>query len=94
MSSEKNNIGCEAVRRPVAAEVAEFAQFLANRATALSERVNFKLESVMAADCPRPCDTERKEQQYPPLFSDMRNSFRGIEVALDSIENAISRTEL
>lgn len=95
MSSEKNNIGSVVGRRPVASEVADFAQSLANRAAALSERVNCKLESVMVASCPLPDAIEAKDsKEYPPLFSDLRNSLRGIEAALENIESAMSRTEL
>ncbi len=83
-------------RQPVSAEVAQFAQNLANRAQALAERVNGKLHSVMTSETPRACGgaIAKDSVEYPPLFSDMRNSFQGIDSALDSIEYALSRTEL
>ena len=62
--------GCSA-RQPVAVEVAQFAERLANQAQALAERVNGKLHSVMTNDCQRPCEVASKDStEYPPLFSD------------------------
>lgn len=82
-------------RKPVSAEVAGFAELLANRAQQLAERVNGKLHSVMTSETPRPCETTCKDsQEYPPLFADLRNNFQAIAVALDSIDHALSRTEL
>lgn len=82
-------------RQPVAAEVANFAERLARRAQELAERVNGKLHSVMTSECPRPCEGIGKDsQEYPPLFADLRGNFQSIASALDSIEYALSRTEL
>jgi hypothetical protein len=88
------NAECSA-RQPVAAEVVQFAERLANQAQALAERVNGKLHSVMTSDCPRPCEVTGKDSiEYPPLFSDLRGKLIAINGALESIEYAISRTEL
>ncbi len=82
-------------RQPVSAEVAQLAEYLSSRAQALAERVNVKLHSVMTSDCTRPCEVAGKDStEYPPLFADLRGNLRGIDSALDSIEYALSRTEL
>lgn len=85
---------CAAQRQPIADEVAEFAQMLANRAAALSDRLDSKLHRVMLSDDPRPCGADCVETAYPPLFADLRNSFRGIAASLDRIDHALDRTEL
>ena len=82
-------------REPVSAEVASYVQRLAERALFLADRVNGKLHSVMTSECPRACEEKGKDLvEYPPLFSDIRSNLNGIENALDSIESAMSRTEL
>ena len=82
-------------RAPVSNEVVSFAERLANRAQQLAERVNGKLHPVMTSEQPRPCEGNGKDgQEYPPLFSELRNNFQAIAGALDSIEYALSRTEL
>lgn len=80
--------------KPVAVEIAEFAQSLANRAAELKERVNEKLHPVMQSDYPRPGDSEYKDPEFPPLFSDLRSSFQNIAASPESIEHALKRTEL
>lgn len=86
--------GCSA-RQPVAAEVTQFAERMANQAQQLAERVNGKLHSVMTSECPRPCEVVCKDStEYPPLFSDLRGNLIAINDALESIEYALSRTEL
>jgi len=82
-------------RQTVAAEVAQFAERLANQAQQLAERVNGKLHSVMTSECPRTCEVVSKDStEYPPLFSDLRGNLIAINGALESIEYAMSRTEL
>lgn len=82
-------------RQTVASEVTEFAQSLANRAQSLAERVEGKLNSVMTSAAPRDCgDACSPSVEYPPLFSELRNSLQGIEASLNTIEYALSRTEL
>lgn len=84
-----------AARQPAAAEVAIFAERLAKRAQDLAERVNGKLHSVMTSETLRPCEAIGKDdQEYPPLFNDLRENFQAIAGALDSIEYAMQRTEL
>lgn len=83
-------------RQSVSAEVTLYAERLAVRAQELAERVNGTLYPVMTSAVPHPCEgtNERTLQEYPPLFADLRNTFQAIAGALDSIESAISRTEL
>ena len=86
--------GC-AARQPVSAEIAQFAERLAQQAQQLAERVNGKLHSVMTSECPRPTEVLCKDStEYPPLFSDLRGNLIAINGALESIEYALSRTEL
>lgn len=83
------------VRQSVAVEVTQFAESLANRAQQLVERVNEKLQPVMSGEVPRACSASTKESmEYPPLFADLRSNFQAISIALESIEYAMSRTEL
>ena len=90
-----NAIGAAQTRQPVAAEVAQFAQNLNQRAASLAELVNGKLHPVMTSDYPRECCKPTPDSvEYPPLFSDLRGNLQGIEVALNAIEYALSRTEL
>ncbi len=84
------------VRLPVATEVAQFAERLANQAQSLADRVNGKLQPVMTSDCPRPCEDacSKNSIEYPPLFNDLRGHLIAINSALESIEYSLSRTEL
>lgn len=82
-------------RQTVAAEVAQFAERLANQAQTLAEQVSNKLHSVMISEYPRPCEVASKDStEYPPLFSDLRGNLMTINSALESIEYTLSRTEL
>ena len=78
----------------IAAAIVAHAQSLSKRSQALAERVNGKLSSVMIENPPTQSPPSETELIYPPFFSELRNNFRGIELALDSIENDIARTEL
>ena len=82
-------------RNPVAVDVAQLATRIANYAQTVAENANSKLQSVMTSETPRNCSASCKDSvEYPPLFSDLRNSLQGIESALDNIDYMISRTEL
>lgn len=95
MAQGANQLCTAHERQPVAVEVMNYAQNLAGRAQTLAERLNGKLHTVMTSETPRACVASLKDgAEYPPLFSDLRNSFQGIDSALDSIEYALSRTEL
>ena len=96
MYETQANIGNTPIRKPVSVEVAEFAQNLANRAQDIADRVDGKLHSVMTSSTPRELVNAcvKDSVEYPPLFSDLRINLQGIESALNSIEYAMSRTEL
>ena len=82
-------------KQPVSLEIAQLAQDLANKAQALSERVDDKLAPVMISAEPLNSGAVAKDvTEYPPLFSDLRDSLRRINAALDNIGYAMSRTEL
>lgn len=93
-TANRNEVVAESTRRSVAEEIAEYARALSEQADALSNRVNAKLHLVMQSDYPRPCGPEQKDTEYPPLFSDLRSSFRSIADSLDNIGHAMNRTEL
>ena len=92
-SAAKDNELC---KESVSTEVRVYAQSLAKRSAALACRVNDKLQSVMMVEPPQtgssPIPT--KLVNYPPLFSELHDSFLEIESALYSIECALGRTEL
>lgn len=86
--------GCAPARQPISEEVVQFSEQLAHQAQQLAERVNNKLQSVMSVADPRPTEAQCKEKEYPPLFCYLRGNFIVINDALESIEYALSRTEL
>ena len=94
-ATQAGQLSQQPARQPVAADVMQYAQNLANRAQSLAERVNGKLHPVMTSETPRACGAVCKDSvEYPPMFSDLRDNLQGIDAALDSIEYALSRTEL
>lgn len=83
-------------RVTVAQEVLDFSYQLAERAANLAERVQGKLSGVMVSPAPA-CNTgeaEKLSREYPPLFSELRGRLYHFQTALDTIEDALSRTEL
>lgn len=82
-------------KESIAIEVSKYATRLAERAQRLSEEMAGALRPVMTDDKPQVSyGKDMEEQPYPPLFSDLRNSFQNIENALNGIENTLSRTAL
>lgn len=85
----------KAARVPVSATVLSMAALVAKRAQAVADQVEAKLHSVMANSPSPPCEAISKvQEQYPPLFADLRTELDAIAGALDTIERALSRTEL
>lgn len=60
----------------------------------LTERLHGKLNPVMSNEYPCAATESCKEQEYPPLFNDIRSVCYRMENVISSIENALSRTEL
>lgn len=90
-----------AARKSVATEVVEHAAHLAKRAQASAERANQVLQPVMITDGlvdgPVPegaISSAQKEREYPPMFAELRANLLTIENAINSINYALSRTEL
>lgn len=83
-------------RQTIAAEVAQLAQRMADRAQQLVEQMHKKLHPVMTAPYyPPPREAAITDSiEYPPLFFDLRGNLMAINGALESIEHALSRTEL
>ena len=82
-------------RRPVSADILQFARDLASRAQEISTIVDDKLAPVMIrAQLPSDDVQDNVMVDYPPLFLDLRDSLLSIEAALNSIVYAMSRTEL
>ena len=89
------NDECAADRQPLAADIMNYAASLATRAQNLAERVNGKLRPVMTSEIPRPIpDPAKDAREWPPLFHELRSCFDVVGDALESIEYAMSRTEL
>lgn len=88
--------GTEAKRdNSVAKDILDLAQRIADRSDVIAGKVHMRLGPVMMPPSP---PTEAKPEQvsrtYPPLFDELRERCRTIERALNSIEEALSRTEL
>ena len=83
-------------REPVAREVLLLAERLAAQAQTLAEMVNVKLCSVMHDAVPRADapSAQMRADSWPPLFDNLRTSFRSIEDGLTAINDALARTEL
>ena len=89
------NEGCAVGREPLAADILRYGESLANRAQSLAERVNGKLRPVMTSETPRAMpDCAKDAREWPPLFNELRNYFDAVGSALESIDYAMSRTEL
>lgn len=89
---EKDKI--EALRQPVAAEVAAFAESLANRSQDLATRFANRLEPITTSAHPLTCEETKDDREYPPLFSSLRNSLFAFQSALDRMEDILCRCEL
>lgn len=79
----------------VSDEILGYASSLAEQINYLAERVHGKLRPVMVEDYPKAgCCEAVKSREYPPLFNELRNKFDSIKYSIESIESALSRTEL
>ena len=82
-------------REPIASEIMKYANRLAERSENLSARLSDRLSPVTSIAPPSvACNGKESVQDYPPLFADLRRSFRNIEAALDAINDTMDRTEL
>ena len=88
--------GTVAKREPISMNILSFAQKLADRADSLATRTHNKLGPVMQSQPPSPENLKSVtgSQAYPPMFDELRERFSVIDRALNSIEDALSRTEL
>jgi hypothetical protein len=93
MIGNVNQTACK-VKEPISVDVANYATRLADRAQRIAEDMSIKLQPVMVDAMPQEGNKRAPDENYPPLFSDLRNSFQGIENALDKIEDALLRTAL
>lgn len=99
MSGIKNVLGQDneptPTYKPVAGEVADYARDLAKGAEELYERVVSKLHPVMRQETQaNPAGISRDISKYPPLFADLHASLTIIESSIESIQDALTRTEL
>lgn len=85
-------------RQTASEDIQHFADRLAGRAQDLAKRVEDKLNSVMTGAQPNAGkeigQIQKGTQALPPLFASLSSKLTSIEGALDSIESALSRTEL
>jgi hypothetical protein len=95
MYPEKDDCAKNAEREPASHEIMYSAARIAEKAEALEKRMHGKLGPVMML-CPPPCEAVKGKSiaSYPPLFEDLRSKLDVIERALNSMEDALSRTEL
>ena len=87
---------CDPKRQPIAQDLLDFIDRIAEKSKMVAEHVDQKLISVMLQPIPTPelnCK-EIDSREYPPLFNEMNNRLLIIESALDKIEYALNRTEL
>lgn len=86
----------EPIRKSVGTQVCQQGNMLADRAQKLVDRVFTKLQPVMRQNGPSTNDNRKEhvQEDYPPMFNDLRDSMDRIEQALNNIDEAISRTEL
>lgn len=80
-------------RQPISIEIVNFSEKLANQALLLAHQVNVKLQPVMVGETQQ-VRADELMTEYPSLFNELRRNFLSIQEALESIENAMSRTEL
>lgn len=91
----KDNCPVSMSSMSVANEICGKAEETAKRACELAERVHIKLRTVMTSECPMPVkENEVAKREYPPLFSTLDHNLYEINQALDSIGEALRRTEL
>lgn len=94
MDPEKDVCVAKTEREPVSHEIMYSAARIAGKAESLEKRLHEKLGPVMQS-CPPICEVKGKPLSiYPPLFEDLRSKLDVIDCALNSMEDAISRTEL
>jgi hypothetical protein len=87
---------CDAkIQDSVASELLKLTQQIAERAGSIAERLNGKLAPVMKSQQPsNPCVGEKLSREFPPLFAEWSSYIFALRSSLDSIEDAIRRTEL
>ena len=83
------------VREPVSISLLRRAADLSAKAQKLAENAGVRLQPVMASE-PPVCvrEVDDPDTDFPPLFSELRGSLRGIDMALDAIDSLLSRVEL
>lgn len=87
--------GIVAKREPISQSILSFASRLADKADSLATRTHNKLGPVMQVPpSPENLNSATVSQTYPPMFDELRERFNVIDRSLNSIEDALSRTEL
>lgn len=82
------------LRQTVASQALDYITKVCDMADRIAARAYERLQPVMAPSTPRGQPENIDQVEWPPLFSDIRNKMQAIEAALDSIDDALSRTEL
>jgi hypothetical protein len=85
---------CEVERQKIAHDIMNFIDRLATHATNTAARADNQLAPICLPD--RPCDTcdEAKDQEYPPMFNEIRDRLVIIDGALNRINNTLDRAEV
>lgn len=87
---------CEGSRISIASTIVQLAENAAAMAEESAARTSNVLHPVMSPSFP-PEPNEKTtvvEEEYPPLFGDLRRNLIMIISALESINNSLNRTEL
>ncbi len=90
-------VSCEAPKRVPTSELTlAIANGVAQRAEALAQLTETKLAPVLVRPLPRGenLNKDADEEEWPPLFNELRQRFKTISSALNVIDDLLSRTEL
>jgi hypothetical protein len=89
------NVGTAPKREVAADNALRQAAMLAEVAHGIAQRAHSQLERVMVSPVPMaPVPNEIKGGEVPPYFDELRSHLRAIDSALESIKDALDRTEI
>lgn len=95
LEASGTSLGCAVTRQiTVAEEIVSYAHELAEKADYLSGKAHDKLSPIMNQCSPAQDIGKQVPREYPPLFESIRIALGSIDKSLESISEALSRTEL
>jgi hypothetical protein len=81
-------------RDTIGSQLRMLAESVAKYAASVSEETHGRLVDVSREDSPNVSEKPQDSEQWPRLFSDVRDSLRKIDACLTSIERSIRRVEV